>query len=232
MTRTISAHTVGEWYHDLAGGLRKRPLQERSRAMIQSVLQAAAELLAEDGYGAVISSPTLLLNRSGVSRGSFYAFFESPERVLDELAYQGVRQSTASFERAFRSMPGNHWTEIVDVLIELYTAEHRVALTRELWVRQNLTQRARELDHMAINDMAVLMLVEFRAHGPVFEALTELHCRVAVHTVERLFQYAFINRSDGDPHVIAEARRMLVDYFAATCGSDPAGVPIGSLRRS
>ncbi|MGE0218796.1 TetR family transcriptional regulator [Mycolicibacterium sp.] len=214
MTRAICPPAVGDWYHDLAGGLRKRPLQERSRAMIQSVLQAAAELLIEVGYEAVVVSPTLLLDRSGVSRGSFYAFFESPERVLDELAYQGVRQSTTSLAQAFRTMPGHHWTEIIDVLIELYTAEHRIPLIRELWVCQNLTQRARELDQLAINDMAVLMLAEFRSYGPVFGTLTELHCRVALHAVERLFQYAFLNRSDGDSPILGEARRMLVDYFA------------------
>ncbi|WP_234790817.1 TetR/AcrR family transcriptional regulator [Mycolicibacterium wolinskyi] len=214
MTRAISAPTVGAWYHDLAGGLRKHPVQERSRAMIRSVLEAAAELLVEVGYEAVLASPALLLDRSRVSRGSFYSFFESPERVLDELAYQGVRQCTASLERAFRNMSGKHWTEVIDVLIELYITEYRVPLIRELWVRQHLTQRARELDDLAISDMAVLMLTEFRSYGPAFDALTELHCRAALHVVERLFQYAFIDRSDGDPSVLGEARRMLIDYFA------------------
>jgi len=214
MTRAMGRPTTGAWHHDLAGGLRKRPLQERSKAMIHCVLDTAAELVVEVGYEAVVASPTLLLDRSGVSRGSFYAFFESPERVLDELAYQGVRQSTASFDVALGRIPGDHWTEIIDLLIELYTEEHRVPLVRELWVRQNLTQRARELDHLAIGDMAVLMLAAFRAHSPLFDTLTELHCRVAIHAVERLFQFAFIDEPGGEPSIIAEAKRMLIDYFA------------------
>lgn len=214
MTGAITAPRVGAWYDDLAGGLRKRPLQERSRAMIETVLQAAAELLVEVGYEAVIASPALLLDRSGVSRSSFYAFFEAPERVLDELAYQRVRECTSALEHALRGAPGKHWTEVVDVLVELYTVEHRVPLIRELWVRQNLTQRTRELDDLAIDDMAVLILAEFRSYGSAFDALSERHCRAALHVVERLFQYAFIDRSEGDPTVLAEARRMLVEYFA------------------
>lgn len=214
MSRGVGSAEVGAWHHPLAGGLRKRPLQERSRTMVQSILETAAELVVEVGYEAVVASPTLLLDRSGVSRGSFYSFFESPERVLDELAYQGVQQSIESFDKALAAIPGKHWTEVIDVLVEQYTSEHRAPLVRELWVRQNLTQRARELDHMAIADMAVLMLAAFRTYGRVFDTLTDLQCRVAIHAVERLFQYAFIEEPHGDPLIIGEAKRMLVDYFA------------------
>lgn len=214
MRRALSSPEVGTWHHPLAGGLRKRPLQERSRAMIQSILDAATELVVDVGYEAVVASPTLLLDRSGVSRGSFYSFFESPERVLDELAYRGVQQSIEAFGKALARLPGKHWTEVIDVLIDQYTSEHRAPLVRELWVRQNLTQRARELDHLAIADMAVMMLAAFRTYGRVFDTLAELQCRVGIHAVERLFQYAFIDEPDGDPLIISEARRMLIDYFA------------------
>lgn len=214
MARVATPPLTGAWHHDLAGGLRKRPLQERSKSMIQCILDTAAELVEEVGYEAVVGSPTLLLDRCGVSRGSFYAFFESPERVLDELCYQGIRLSTANLDAALWSRPGEHWVEIVDVLLDVYTTEHRTPLIRELWVRQNLTQRVRDLDHLAIDDLAALSHAQFRKHAPLFDNLTELHCRVAIHTVERLFQYAFIDDPDGDPAIIAEARRMLIDYYS------------------
>ena len=44
----------------------------------------------EVAYEAVAASPTLLLQESGVSRGSFYSFFETPETVLEELAYHRI----------------------------------------------------------------------------------------------------------------------------------------------
>jgi len=166
----------------------------------------------------VVGSPTLLLDRSGISRGSFYAFFETPERVLDELSYQRIQQSAVAFEEALRSRRGERWIEIVDVVIDFYTAEHRIPLIRELWVRQNLTHRVRQLDHLAINDFATIVLTEFRRHAPLFGSLTELQCRVAMHAVERLFQLAFTDDPDGDAATIAEARRMLADYFAGYSG--------------
>ncbi len=186
--------------------------------MIQLILDTAAELVEEVGYEAVVGSPTLLLDKSGISRGSFYAFFETPERVLDELSYQRIQQSAVAFEKALRSRPGDRWIEIVDVVIDFYTTEHRIPLIRELWVRQNLTHRVRQLDHLAIDGFATLVLSEFRRHTPLFDGLTELQCRVGMHTAERLFQLAFTDDPDGDPATIAEARRMLADYFAGYSG--------------
>lgn len=214
VTTSASLATTTNWHHELAGGLRKRPLQARSKAMIQHVLDVAAELVEEVGYEAVVGSPELLLDRSGVSRGSFYAFFETPERVLDELSYQRIQQAAQAFGEALAQRRGDRWTEVVDVLVDFYTADYRVPLIRELWVRQNLTQRVRELDNLAIEDIASRVLDALHQHAPAFESLTALACRVAIHALERIFQLAFTNDPDGDPAVIGEARRMLTDYFA------------------
>ncbi|MGV0680511.1 TetR/AcrR family transcriptional regulator [Mycolicibacterium fortuitum] len=215
MAQSAGARAGGPWTHQLAGGLRKKPLQERSRAMVEQILDTAAELVVEVGYEAVVGSPTLLLERSGISRGSFYAFFETPERVLDELSYQKIQQSITGIDSTLRNRSGKDWTEIVDALVDYYTVEHRVPLIRELWVRQNLTSRVRELDNIAIGEIAVMVLAQFRKHAPLFANLSELQCRIAIHTLERLFQLAFSEDPDGDPAIIREARTILVEYFSA-----------------
>jgi AcrR family transcriptional regulator len=214
VTLSASAATSAPWQHELAGGLRKRPLQDRSRAMIQHILDTAADLVEEVGYEAVVGSPELLLDRSGVSRGSFYKFFETPERVLDELSYQRIQQSVAAFSEALGRRPGERWTEVIGALFDFYIADYRVPLNRELWVRQNLTQRVRELDNLAIDDCAGILLNEFHRHDPAFGSLTVLACRVAIHSLERVLQLAFASDPHGDPAIIGEARRMLTDYFA------------------
>lgn len=207
--------TVDADRHPVGGGLRKQPLQERTRVMVQHVLDTATELVEEVGYEAVVGSPTLLLDRSGISRGSFYSFFETPERVLDELSYRTLLDSVANLEKALARRRSRKWTSIVDVLIDQYTAEHRVPLIRELWVRQNLTRRVRALDQLFIDEMAEQILQEFRKHASLFDKLTLIQCRVAIHALERLFQLAFAEDENGDAAVIAEARVMLVNYFAA-----------------
>ncbi|MCW1823696.1 MULTISPECIES: TetR/AcrR family transcriptional regulator [Mycolicibacterium] len=215
MTHSAAAKGGGPWKHQLAGGLRKRPVQERSRTMVEHILRTAAEVVVEVGYEAVVGSPTLLLERSGISRGSFYAFFETPERVLDELSYQKIQQSIAGIDSALRGRSGEDWTEIIDALVGYYTTEHRIPLIRELWVRQNLTSRVRELDNIAIGEIAAMTLAQFRKHAPLFADLSELQCRVAIHTLERLCQLAFSEDPNGDPAIIEESRVILVEYFAA-----------------
>ncbi|KAA9165651.1 TetR/AcrR family transcriptional regulator [Amycolatopsis acidicola] len=183
--------------------------------MVAQVLETAAELVENLGYEAVVGSPTLLLEKSGVSRGSFYAFFESPERVLEELCYRQIQASTEGLERVLRARPGRHWTEIVDILIGYYTDEHRTPLIRELWVRQNLTGRMRALDEICIDEWAGHLLREFRRHAPLFAELEQAHVSVALHAIERLFQFAFTSDEDGDPLIIDQAAFMLTQFFAA-----------------
>ncbi|GHE76504.1 hypothetical protein GCM10017786_01930 [Amycolatopsis deserti] len=205
----------------ITGGLRKLPVQERSRAMVEHVLDTATDLVRNLGYEAVVGSPTLLLEKAGVSRGSFYAFFESPERVLEELCHRQMQASTDGLARALKDRPGETWTEIVDVLIDYYTREHRTPLVRELWVRQNLTERVRALDELCIEDWAARVLEQFRQHAPAFDELTQAHCSVALHALERLVQFAFAGDEDGDPAVLAQAHFMLTRFFAGHAGVSP-----------
>lgn len=211
----IPSTGVRSWRGPLAGGLRKVPSQDRSRAMVERVIATAASLVEHGGFEAVIDSPTLLLERSGVSRGSFYAFFETPERVLDELGYRRIVRCLTGLADRLGRRPADDWAEIIDILVDYYAGEYRVPLVRELWVRQHLTPKARELDQLAAEEIASLLLVEFRRHAPRFAALGHLPCVVATHTLERLCQVAFLEIPDGDGVVLAEARRALMEYFAA-----------------
>jgi AcrR family transcriptional regulator len=198
----------------LPGGLRKQPLQDRSRAAISRVLDVAAELVVEVGAEQMVESLPLLLERSGISRGSFYAFFESPEAVLDELALQCMLGSVEVFDRAVKNRRGEQWELIIDGLVDAYTHQFRIPLVRELWVRQQLSTTVRALDRAWIDNLASAMFDEFSSCSADFAELTELHCLVALETLERLFQYAFRDDPHGDDLVIAEAGRVVVRYLA------------------
>jgi AcrR family transcriptional regulator len=215
MRRPDRPAPLSAWQSPLAGGLRKVPLQERSRAAVRRILDTASQLVEELGFEAVVDSPTLVLERSGVSRGSFYAFFETPERALDQLAYEHIVRSIADVRDALGKRKGDHWTEIVDLLVTSYVEDHRNPVIRELWVRQNLSRHIREIDRQAIAELATTLRQEFRTHEPLFPDLTELQCAVALHTLERLCQFAFTDDAAGDPAAIQEAHTMLTGYFEA-----------------
>lgn len=202
------------WQDPLAGGLRKVPVQARSRATVEAVLEAAAELVTEAGFESVVESPALILERSGVSRGSFYSFFETPERVLDQLAYEQILQFVTGIENRFRSREGTGWRGVIDVLVDCYLDVYGKPLIRELWVRQNITSRVRHLDEAAIADVAELLRVELMASSDGPPHVDQVQCAVAVHALERLCQFAFTNDPSGDQEVIGEARELLAAYFS------------------
>ncbi|GAA4684506.1 TetR/AcrR family transcriptional regulator [Gordonia humi] len=206
--------TGAAWQDLLAGGLRKVPVQARSRATVKAVLDAAAELVEEVGFEAVVESPMLILDRSGVSRGSFYSFFETPERVLDQLAYEQILQFVAGIEKRFRSREAAGWRGVIDVLVDYYLEVYTQPLIRELWVRQNITLRVRHLDDAAIEDIAELLRLELIASSDGPQDVDHIQCAVAVQALERLCQFAFENDPHGDQEVIGEARELLAAYFS------------------
>jgi AcrR family transcriptional regulator len=199
------------------GGLRKRPLQARSKATTARILDTASRLLVDVGYRAIVASPTLLLQESGVSRGSFYSFFETPEKVLEELAFQCMQDSAALLGEMLRGRPITHWQNIVDILIEFYMDCFGRPLVRELWVGQHLTPPVRAADREWMQDVAHTVLDAFTAFAPSFDRLSLRQCLVAIEMCERLFQYAYTDEAAGDQQIIGEIRVVLVQYLSHYC---------------
>ena len=63
---------------------RKRPRQQRSRALVDRVLDAAARIFTEDGYRATTTNDVAAA--AGVSIGSMYQYFPNKDALLVGLA--------------------------------------------------------------------------------------------------------------------------------------------------
>jgi AcrR family transcriptional regulator len=79
----------------------KRPLQQRSQASMDRILDAAAALLAERGFREV--SVAEIAERAGVSVGSFYSRFPDKESVLRTLEERMRHRGTRAVEVALGS---------------------------------------------------------------------------------------------------------------------------------
>lgn len=73
---------------------RRRPTQERSRATVARILDAAAEVLAAEGYAG--ASTNAIARRAAVSPGTLYQYFPDKDAIVEEL----VRRLVADFEAA------------------------------------------------------------------------------------------------------------------------------------
>jgi AcrR family transcriptional regulator len=74
--------------------LRHAPRQERSRATVERILAAAAEVLGERGYAA--ASTNAIAARAGVSPGTLYQYFADKDAIVSELTGRLI----ANFESA------------------------------------------------------------------------------------------------------------------------------------
>ena len=61
---------------------RKQPKQARSKLLVESLVQAARELLENDEFELTIET---LCERTGISAGSFYQYFPNKEALLAEV---------------------------------------------------------------------------------------------------------------------------------------------------
>jgi AcrR family transcriptional regulator len=172
---------------------RKKPRQERSRATVEVILEAAAHVLVSSGYEAATTKE--IAERAGVSIGSLYQYFPSKEalvallverlyqRVLRVLADNLVAHSAADLEKGVREMVG--------ALVEAYAVNPRLQkvlleqsprigplqVLRDVEARmellvQNSLSRVREFEHS--RNIGLVVFVLLRAlRGAIWAALTE-----------------------------------------------------------
>jgi AcrR family transcriptional regulator len=74
----------------MTGSRRRRPVQARSKAMVERILEAATQVLARGGYAQM--STNRVAEAAGVSVGSLYRYFSDKEEIFETLR---VRASEA-----------------------------------------------------------------------------------------------------------------------------------------
>jgi len=77
---------------------RKAPEQDRSRATVEAIVEAAAHILVKHGYDAFTTNR--VAERAGVSIGSLYQYFPNKDALLSEL----MRRHVAEIERGVEEM--------------------------------------------------------------------------------------------------------------------------------
>jgi TetR/AcrR family transcriptional regulator, cholesterol catabolism regulator len=180
----------------------ERPTKsDRTRARI---LDAAAAVFAEQGYGARLSD---IAERAAIKTGSLYYHFESREELVAEILHRGIETSWLQVRAAVDSLP-----QSAPPIKRLETAI-----------------RAHTLSVLAISDYAA---AQARIHGQVPPLLAEAHRRDQRDYGEywnRLFEAA---EAAGElaPNTDLFVARMLAfgamnwtaEWFRPGAGRDPA----------
>jgi AcrR family transcriptional regulator len=116
--------------------LRKQPRQSRSRAKVDGILAAAADLCSGPGLDALTTNAVAA--RAGVSIGSLYQYFPGKEALLAALIRAERANLLEAVERIVCSDDEHSLEKLVDDLIEVTVAHYleRPSLSRTLHLAQ------------------------------------------------------------------------------------------------
>jgi AcrR family transcriptional regulator len=119
---------------------RRRPIQGRSLATVEVLLQTTAQILMSHGYEKATTNE--IARRAGVSIGSLYQYFPNKEALLEALVAQHFQERRAAFEEATADVHPETMPERVRQVIHGIIEAHKVnpQLQRALHTYTDLTQ--------------------------------------------------------------------------------------------
>jgi len=146
---------------------RRRPLQARSAATVEAILEAAAQVFERHGYAA--GTTNRIAERAGVSIGSLYQYFADKDAILVALTERHLDEGIAALapllaELVVRPPPVRAALErLMSALIELH--RHRPGLHRILFEEAPRPPALRER-LAAVADDATDALAGYLAQSP------------------------------------------------------------------
>lgn len=82
--------------------MRKKPVQRRSRLMVDSIIEATARIVAEEGLDALTTNR--VAERAGISNGSLYQYFHDRNDLIEALLEKVSADTTKMFSQGLRQV--------------------------------------------------------------------------------------------------------------------------------
>ena len=206
------------------GPLRRVPVQGRSVARVQRMLDACAALVDEVGYDGL--STTLLAERAGVAIGSVYQFFPDKRAIVQALTLRNLEAYLQRLALRFNEVTFDHWWGGVDAAIDEYIAMHRsVPGFRTLHfgdvVDIHLLDEEQDNNGVIADQISQLLTAQFgelacqtgRSSGLADPERLRFALTIAVEAADALIKLAFRREPEGDEAVLAEAKALIREYL-------------------
>ncbi len=210
--------------------LRRVPVQGRSVARVQRMLDACAELVDEVGYEGLTT--TLLAERAEVAIGSVYQFFPDKRAVVQALTLRNLEAYLDRLTTRFTEARFDYWWDGVNAAIEEYIVMHRtVPGFRTLHfgdvVDVRLLDDARDNNAVIADLLVQLLSVQFET-GPSERMRFPL--TIAVEAADSLIKLAFRRSPTGDPDVLQEAKNLIREYLRRHVDSADTVLTLGLIQ--
>ena len=209
---------------------RRVPTQQRSRARMTGVLDAAAALIDEIGPDAITTS--LIASRAGVSVGWLYDFFPNRQAVYEAVMARSIANVTPIADRVHEEFADRPWSDglcaVIDALVSFYRTDPGF---RVLWFSrfQSAQMIQENVSHDLAEARAALSRLErsgLRLRGVDPDAAMHL----VVGIVDKGLDLAFRLDPSGDLRIIDETKAAVCAYLERY--DEPSSVPVGTPKSS
>ncbi len=195
---------------------RRQPVQARSRERVKKILDAAVQLLIEDGYDAVKTNA--IARRADVSIGSVYQFFPNRFAIFNALAERYREKIARSLESHLSISPSRSWEvaleETLDGMAEMWRNDWAF---HSVWLAIQNTAELRESREQYRNVLLRETLARFvRALLPrAPDAEVASIGRVMLETSNLMLDLSMRGGKRQDLMIIDELKLLLHSYLAA-----------------
>jgi AcrR family transcriptional regulator len=199
---------------------RKRPRQDRSRATVDSILQATARVLVKHGFDGLTTN--LVAQTAGVSVGSLYQYFPNKSALVGALIEKHVEHMTslclAELTRVARLPMPEAIRSVIEVMIRAHAVHpelHRV-LTEQV-PRVGRMAKLREIEAI-VERMVAGLLAARKAELAIDDP--EMAAFVLVSAIEAITHRAALLSPElfRDPRLVDETCAMVRRYLGVADG--------------
>ena len=191
-------------------GLRRVPMQARSREKVERALSAAEEIVEVDGVSAI--SLTAVARGAGVSVGALYQYLPDREAILAALTERYHARHEAHMDALVDHLSATRVPDPVGALLAGVVAVYREqAMARRLRVELQAASDPRlTREHKNRQVGRIRRLLEAYYVAPSDSA--ETIARAVFFSADGLMHEAFADDPDGDPRMLAELETMMRTY--------------------
>jgi AcrR family transcriptional regulator len=209
-------------------GVRRAPIQRRSRERVQRILDAASDLIVEGGVTAL--GTRTIAERAGVPVASLYQYFADKDEILLALVERDTAEMDAAVAAAVGALDTASVRTIVTATMRAFVTiyHHRPAFV-VIWWRGRTNPAVYEFCRAHNKRIASDLFAFAKDAGLVRSGTHPQVVELAVEVGDRVFQLAFEHDLRGDQQIIAEGIELVTGYLERY--ATPAGIAgIARLR--
>lgn len=191
-----------------SAAIRVEPVQARSAARVNALLDSASQAIHEFGYEQLTTA--MVAERAGASIGTVYRYFPDRIAVLQAVAARNLDRASHSVMAKLSSANPETLVAtidcVVDALVELFLSEPGF---RSLRVGDGLDIRPVSSGRNGNAELARVVRDDVhRRLGLRLDSASRLSIETAFDVIDALLGRAFLSSQHGDSALIEEARRM------------------------